>query len=286
MVRWGMVIDLDRCTACQACSFACAAENNCEFTSPAEAQLGRVLGWQEVIQKVEGAFPTAMQRFLPRPCFHCAVPACVKVCPVGATYKRSDGIVMQNFERCIGCRMCMVACPYDVRVFYWREYRRGVPPPLSEASNPTGPKPRPKGVVAKCQFNYHRLDRLKADLQAGRAPKYLYRKLRGIYEPGDELSEFAWARAVDLLMRYFWDCQEITAENFEGVMTGYLPACVQVCPPRARVFGDLSDPSSLVSELAHSPRAFRLLEELNSQPSVIYLQEEKCNVPQEAPHAG
>ena len=121
MPRWGMVIDLDKCTACQACTVACLAENNVPVTEPEEAALGRAIFWQEVMVELEGEYPHVRARFIPRPCQHCDRPPCIKVCPVRATYKDEEGLVLQRYERCIGCRYCAVACPYGVRYFNWYE---------------------------------------------------------------------------------------------------------------------------------------------------------------------
>lgn len=272
MARWGMVIDLDRCTACQACSFACAVENNAPFCLPEETARGVTMGWREVLSELEGSYPKPLQRFIPRPCMQCLNAPCVKVCPVAATYKRGDGITMQDTTRCIGCRSCMVACPYGVRVFNWFSAEKRFHTAFEEALNPDRPL-RPKGVVEKCLFCIHRLERLKRDLEEGEAPQIIYERLKGKYRPGEEVSDEVWSEAVEIVMRYHFEYQA-TPENFDPKMVAYLPACVQVCPPRANVFGDLNNPKSLVYELAHSHRALRLLGELGTDPSVIYLQEE------------
>jgi molybdopterin-containing oxidoreductase family iron-sulfur binding subunit len=131
---------------------------------------------------------------------------------VGATYKREeDGLVLQRYERCIGCRYCAVACPYGVRYFTW--YAPGWPEGMDRYQNPDVPL-RPIGIVEKCTFCIHRLE--------------------------------------------------------EGLP---IPACNQACPADARYFGDLDDPNSEVSQLARSPRAFRLLEDLGTEPHVFYLKE-------------
>jgi Fe-S-cluster-containing dehydrogenase component len=153
MPRWGMVIDLDRCTACQACTVACIAENNQPVAGPEESRRGRDIFWNQVLAVVEGEYPRVTARFLPRPCMHCDEPPCVAVCPVMATYKRDDGLVVQDNERCIGCRYCMVACPYGVRYFNWRRPQH----PTTENLNPDVPV-RPLGVVEKCTFCIHRVD--------------------------------------------------------------------------------------------------------------------------------
>lgn len=103
--RWVMVIDLSKCVGCYACQVACKAENGVPY------EFFRT--WVEIIER--GKYPNARRVFLPRLCNHCEKPSCVPVCPVGATYKRGDGIVVMDYDRCIGCGYCIQACPYDAR---------------------------------------------------------------------------------------------------------------------------------------------------------------------------
>jgi molybdopterin-containing oxidoreductase family iron-sulfur binding subunit len=220
-----MVIDLDKCTACQACVVACQTENNVPSMGPEESEMGRSIYWMKVAAFPEGEVPRGKVRFLPLPCLHCDNPPCVTVCPVDATNITPDGIVRQIFSRCIGCRYCTTACPYTRRYFNW--YAPEWPEPMSEAQNPDV-SVRPKGVVEKCTFCHHRLQKARAKAIAEQRP----------LAPGE-----------------------------------YVPACVESCPARAMVFGDLDDPNSAVAQLARSGRAFRLLEELGTQPKVIYLAE-------------
>ncbi len=165
MPRWGMVIDLDRCTACQACTVACKEENNQPVAGAADSARGRDLFWMQLLGAVEGEYPRVAGRFVPRPCMHCDEPPCVQVCPVGATTKREDGLVAQDADRCIGCRYCVVACPYGARSFNWRR-------PAFQAAqylNPDVPV-RPVGVVEKCTFCVHRLEKAAARARAEGRP--------------------------------------------------------------------------------------------------------------------
>src|SRR3990170_4941704 len=157
MTRWGMVIDLDRCTACQACSVACMAENNVPFVSQEEAGKERLMQWQRVLANIEGEYPRARAQFIPRPCMHCEQAPCVQVCPTGATFKNAEGIVMMDYGKCIGCRYCLVACPYGGRAFNWEEFT-GPNPAVPTWGQPEVPR-RPRGVVEKCSFCYQRIDR-------------------------------------------------------------------------------------------------------------------------------
>ena len=225
MPRWGMIIDLAKCTACQACVVACQTENNIPCVEPEEAALGRILSWLSVLPEVRGEYPRVSMRLLPLPCLHCDSPPCIRVCPVQATGITPEGVVRQTFARCIGCRYCTNACPYTRRAFNW--YRPEFPGELEQALNPDV-SVRPKGVVEKCTLCHHRL--IGAREQARKEGRRL--------AEGD-----------------------------------YLPACVEICPEGAMYFGDLDDSSSTVAELARSPRAFRYLEELGTEPKVIYLAE-------------
>ncbi len=160
MPRWGMVIDLDKCTACQSCTAACRVENNVPFAGPEQAALGRAIFYNEVIEtEIHGHYPFLVTQFIPRPCMHCEQPACVKVCPVGATFKGNGGAVLVDYDVCIGCRLCAAGCPYGVRYFNW--YRAELPAPLNRALNPDVPV-RPQGVVEKCTFCIHRLTEAQA----------------------------------------------------------------------------------------------------------------------------
>ena len=152
-IRWGMVIDLDKCTGCGACMVACQAENNIAPQVDASNKL-RALNWLTVYRLSNGKpYPEHEVAYLPRPCMQCGKPSCVSVCPVIATDKREEGgIVSQIPPRCIGCRYCMASCPYHARYFNW--YDPKWPGDLDRTLTPDV-STRPRGVVEKCSFCHH-----------------------------------------------------------------------------------------------------------------------------------
>jgi molybdopterin-containing oxidoreductase family iron-sulfur binding subunit len=159
MHRWGMVIDLAKCTGCQACVVACQAENNVPPSNPEQAELGRSIHWMEILTFTEHEYPNVKVRFMPRPCMHCDNPPCTKVCPVKATYySKEEGIVGQTDLRCIGCRYCTTACPYTLKSFNW--YKPHWPAEMKNYLNPEVDV-RPRGVVEKCTFCGHRLVKVR-----------------------------------------------------------------------------------------------------------------------------
>jgi menaquinone reductase, iron-sulfur cluster-binding subunit len=164
-VRFGMVIDLDKCTGCGACSTACQAENNISF-GPDDSNKLRSIAWMSIFQLNNGGdYPDYRYTYLPRPCMHCDAghhAPCTFVCPVNATTRdENNGIVTHIYPRCIGCRYCIVACPYHARSFNWWDPKW--PEPMESMLSPEV-STRMRGVVEKCTFCHQRL--LKARSQA------------------------------------------------------------------------------------------------------------------------
>jgi molybdopterin-containing oxidoreductase family iron-sulfur binding subunit len=220
--RWVMVIDLRRCVGCHACTIACVAEN----------KLPPGVVYRPVLEEEIGTYPNVSVKFLPKPCMQCDNPPCADVCPVNATYKNDDGVVVVDYDQCIGCRACVTACPYASRTFdFGKTYTTGTPEAAAvmvgqqtasqmeraanfeygEAHTRTSHDESPIGNVRKCHFCLHRLN------------------------------------------------------------VGMLPACTTTCIGRATLFGDANDPDSVVSEMIAKPNVMRLKEELGTEPRVYYL---------------
>lgn len=169
--HYGMVIDTRRCVGCRACVLACKAENK---TPPG-------VYYTVVFDQILENRPFDKPTYMTKPCFHCEFPACVDVCPVSATYKREeDGIVVVDYDRCIGCRYCMTACPYSAR---WFDFGENYPAVEEQTAYGQVPSPEynqfrkreegksPIGNVRKCTFCLHLQDRDgKYNKQAGRWP--------------------------------------------------------------------------------------------------------------------
>lgn len=215
MPRWGMVIDLKRCIGCWGCSIACKEEHF----------LPRGVLWNRVLIGERGKFPTTKKIMVPILCNHCEDPACVEVCPTGASFKREDGIVMIDYDLCTGCRACAVACPYQQRTFYDGKNEEYFPgqgytefEKLREHLYPLQ-----KGTVVKCNFCVERVERSDS-------------------------------------------------ENLKpGIDRKATPACVNICPVKARIFGDLDDPRSNVSELIKKRSGQPFHPEFGTDPSVYYI---------------
>lgn len=221
-IKWGMVIDIARCIGCHACTLACVAEN----------KLAPGVVYRPVLEEEVGHYPAVRRRFLPRPCVQCQNPPCVKPCPVTATYKDEQGVVVIDYNRCIGCRYCLVACPYAARTADFGEYYTDNTPDLK--GKLVGQKLAAKGYEDRPAAEYgHDWPQRNGGSPVGNARK----------------CHFCLHR----------------------LKVGMLPACVTSCVGRATFFGDRTDPESLVYAMIGSPRVWRLKEELGTLPSVYYL---------------
>lgn len=151
MTKLAIGINLRRCIGCNTCAVACKMQNNV----PDGMLWNRVLTEGcERFDSAEGTYPNLSRTYLPLACQHCENPACERVCPTGATYKDDKGRVEIDYDKCIGCRMCMAACPYSgVRSFTWEEPKYFLDFPVGSVDAPK----HQKGVVEKCTMCWHRI---------------------------------------------------------------------------------------------------------------------------------
>ena len=154
MTRWAMSVDLRRCIGCQTCTAACKHAN----ATPPGVQ------WRRVLDMEFGTYPDVQRAFVPVGCQHCDEPPCLEVCPTTATRKRADGIVTIDYDRCIGCAYCAVACPYQARYKTERaSFAYGTPTETEALRHDEGRL----AVATKCTFC---VDRIDAGLAAGLVP--------------------------------------------------------------------------------------------------------------------
>ncbi len=149
-MKYGMVIDLNRCVGCYSCVISCKQEH---FLPPG-------IFWNRVLISESGNYPTVRKHILPVTCNHCQEAACVKVCPSGATTRREDGIVIIDNDKCIGCRYCLIACPYQQRSFYASDAATYFPRQGLTGYEALGREiyPHQTGTVTKCNFCAERID--------------------------------------------------------------------------------------------------------------------------------
>jgi len=242
--RWGMSVDLDRCTGCSACIAACYVENNLPRVGEDETRLVRQMAWLRIDRWVGEGEPELKGgrvraprsreqlgdtdiRNAPLLCQHCGAAPCEPVCPVIATYHNEEGLNAMIYNRCIGTRYCANNCPYKVRRFnYWDHQLTKWPAPMELMLNPDVTV-RGQGVMEKCTFCVQRIQAARQDA-----------KNAGMLIPDGAVKT----------------------------------ACQQACPSAVYTFGNLRDPDSQVSKASAAPqRGYHALHMLNTRPAVTYL---------------
>lgn len=230
--HWGLSVDLNSCTGCGACLIACQAENNIPVVGKTEVSKFRIMHWIRIDRYYKGDPEKPSVVHQPVMCMHCDNAPCENVCPVSATPHNNEGLNQVAYTRCIGTKYCINNCPYKVRKFNWFQY----------AENP--------------KFNYN------ANSGLGRLvlnPDVTVRE-RGVVEK----CSFCSQRIQEKKLQAKLDNRVLDGAEVQ-------PACVQSCPAKALVFGDLNNPANQVVKNSKNERNYYLLEELHTLPSVGYL---------------
>ena len=229
--KWGMAIDLNSCTGCNACVIGCVAENNIPVIGKEQMGIGRNMQWMEIDTYFNAPHhgedtPDVIDTyFQPRTCMHCENAPCELVCPVAATVHDAEGLNVMVYNRCVGTRYCGNNCPYKVRHFNYLSYTDQVTPSLKLLNNPDVTV-RSRGVMEKCTYCVQRIS-------------------------GARINAKEQNRKIE-------DGEIVTA-------------CQAACPAQAIHFGDLNDKNSKVFKIKESARNYAMLGELNVRPRTTYL---------------
>ena len=192
MTKLAIAINTARCIDCMTCVNACKMQNNV----PDGMLWNRVITENcDTLNGAEGTYPNLERHFLPLACQHCENPACQKVCPTGATYKDDKGRVEIDYDKCIGCRMCMAACPYNARTFNWAEPVRSAGFNYGDARVPE----RPRGVMEKCTLCKERTDDGDKPMCVACCPTRA-RVFGDLDDPNSEISKLKRERNVKILL--------------------------------------------------------------------------------------
>jgi len=250
MSRFGMVINLQKCVGCGACALACKAENNTRTRGQGQSH-----NWADFLMKTEGTFPHVTHWVMPVLCNHCTDAPCVAACPVTpkAMFKTPEGVTMHNDALCIGCRACQNACPYshaelDAKSLSGETYSviSFNPPDAS-----TQPYWADKSVmIAGCT-----------------ASGAETAKAAGATTPA--MNQFATGADVDPIRKA--GIVEKCTFCYHRTSNGLQPACVEVCPSKARIFGDQDDPNAEIAKVLKAETSFRLKEDKKTKPNVHYI---------------
>lgn len=229
--KWGMAIDLNKCTGCGACVTACNVENNIPIVGKDQVKVNREMMWIRIDRYYNGSPDAPKANFQPMLCQHCDYAPCENVCPVAATTHTNDGLNSMAYNRCVGTRYCSNNCPYKVRRFNYFDWRDRVgdgvqyAEPLDLMANPEVTV-RSRGVMEKCTFCVQRIMKERQDAIA---------ENRGV--SGDNVTT----------------------------------ACQDACPAYAIEFGNVNDKESLVTKYREHDLGYSVLEEIKVLPNVTYM---------------
>ena len=236
--KWGMSIDLDKCTGCNACMLACQSENNVPVVGKEQVAKSREMHWIRIDRYFTGDDLRDNPRIAHQPltCQQCENAPCEQVCPVGATIHTEEGLNDMVYNRCVGTRYCLNNCPYRVRRFNFLDY-------LNRSEAPGGPIDEARNKVRQLLFN----------------PEVTVRS-RGVME-----------KCTFCVQRI--QSKKIVAKNERRELRDgeIQTACMQACPTNAILFGDLNDDKSMVKKAHDEPRAYSLLTGLNTKPRNLFL---------------
>ena len=258
MTRLGMVIDLAKCNGCGACAFACKTENNTR-----DRTRGQSFNWADFLMHTDGVFPNTTHNVIPVLCNHCSEAPCIIGCPGNAEkagpgkpfkalYKTPEGITLHDPELCTGCGECQKNCPYSHEKLDASSLQGGSYSVISlnAAEDDTQPRWSDKtSAIPGCTTSGAEVSAL-----AGAMPPMMNRWSGGDLQP---------VRKDDLV--------EKCTFCYHRVLNGLQPACVEVCPAKARIFGDQDDPNSEIAQLLKKEKSFRLQEEKGTKPNVHYI---------------
>lgn len=214
----------------------CSGCGACIITCKNENNLTEGISWSSKINKTVGTFPNARYEYIPTLCNHCEHAPCIKGCPTKAMHKIEGNITMHDPDICIGCRYCMARCPYGIISFNWEKphkFWKDEEEIINDGTSAPAEIVKKSGGTVIPYYNPERDETLP-----GIRPKGVVEKCT------------------------FCD---------HRVRKGELPYCVTSCPANARIFGDIDDPNSKVSELIGKYQTTRLREELGTEPAVYYI---------------